>query len=390
MCVIGPEPDRAWPSNYGLWLDDAEQLGMLELIGQRWARTEVVLAGRTIDLGRGYARLDNARLQAHLRERSSIRVLDDRVERIEHEADASVVISAKGPPLLARLVVDATGHGSCFVARERGPAPGYQVAWGELRRLPVSDRSALMPATTMRFMDWTPHGPTHDDLPPSFLYCMPIDEQRIFVEETVLVGRPPGDPSEWLEPLRERLHARLADSALAAAELVEVERCIIPMGGPLPMLDQRTLAFGGAASFVHPATGYMLTQVLRRKDRVADTIASVLAEPRSPSQAAHEVWRAIWTTAEIRAWRLFGFGMEVLLELDRAGIEQFFGEFFALPEPRWRGFLSASAPASSLMATMLRYFASAPLALQRRLAAHLFGREGWRMARGFSRSQRAV
>ena len=36
---------------------------------------------------------------------------------------------------------------------------------------------------------------------------------------------------------------------------------MIPMGGPLPVLGQPTVAFGAAAIMVHPASGYMINRV---------------------------------------------------------------------------------------------------------------------------------
>lgn len=383
VAVIAPTPERAWPHNYGMWLDDAERLGVDGHLAARWERTEVVLRGVARELGRGYVRLDNASLQADALARCRARdavLHDDHLDAVEHHSDHTCLHLRSGTTIAARLFVDATGYGSKFVERELGPEPGFQVAWGELRgRVPPElERTPGV----MRFMDWTLSGASEDGLPPSFLYCMPITAEQVFVEETVLVGRPPdGDPSAWFEPLRARLHARLPSLA-REGEPIEIERCVIPMGGPLPRADQRTLAFGGAANFVHPATGYMLTVALHRLARVADALAEVTREPMPIEQASARAWQAIWTPSERRAWELYGFGMQVLLELDHAGIEQFFAEFFELPAERWRGFLSASAPTSTLMTTMLRYFASAAPPIRRRLTAHLFGRDGARLVRG--------
>lgn len=382
VTLVGPGPTRPWSHNYGLWLDDVERFGLLEHVAARWDRSEVVLHGASVELGRGYVRLDNASLQASLlgRRELGLIVRDDRVVAIEHHDDRSAVVLAGGDSIAARLVVDASGHDSRFVAREPGVEPGLQVAWGELHRASPVELSGTR--GVMRFMDWTPSAIAGaDELPPSFLYCMPMAE-GVFVEETVLVGRPlGGDPSAWFEGLRDRLHARLP-SLIGMGEPVAIERCVIPMGVPLPRAGQRTLAFGGAAGFVHPATGYMLGVVLHRLARVADAIAAVVAAELAPAAACARVERAIWTPGERRAWQLFGFGMEVLLELDQAGIERFFAEFFALPPARWRGFLAGSDAPSSLMATMLRYYALATPPIRRRLTAHLLGRDGLRLARG--------
>lgn len=386
IALIRPGGEQPWTNNYGMWLDDAERLGVADHLAARWDRSEVVLAGATVDLRRGYARIANASLQADALARcraGGVALHDDHLDALDHLADHTRLQLRSGATIDARLFVDATGHGSTFVARESGPEPGFQVAWGELRRAVPPELAPV--AGVMRFMDWSASGAHDDGLPPSFLYCMPIADEGVFVEETVLVGRPPaGDPAAlagWFEPLRARLHARLPTLA-SCGELIETEHCVIAMGGPLPRLGQRTLAFGGAAGFVHPATGYMLTVALDRLARVSEAIAEVTRDALPVDRACARVERAVWTADERRAWQLYGFGMQVLIELDHAGIEQFFAEFFALPAEQWRGFLSASAPTSTLMATMLRYFAAATPRIRRRLAAHLFGRDGLRLARG--------
>lgn len=394
--LLDPDPERAWAPNYGLWLDDAEALEVDAWIARRWSAARLDFAEGPVVLDRGYGLLDDRRWQLDML--ADLRAAAARVEAgalaaIEHDDEGVCLHTEAGAKLRAKLVVDATGHDSAFVAREDGPPPAYQVAWGE--RWAVDDAAQLAAPEQMGFMDWRSTGSEEhgEALPPSFLYAMPAPEAgELFVEETVLVGRAPSNPGEWFSPLERRLRRRLdglgLGDRLRGAEPLELERCVIPMGGPLPRGDQRTLAFGGAAAMVHPATGYMLSHALRRRERVAKALAELCARWVAPGLPSREAWRAIWTDEEVRAWRLFRFGMEVTLELDRAGVARFFREFFELPEPRWRGFLSASSPTPELMATMLRYFAAAPWSIQRRLAGALFGREGLRLAGGFAGLQR--
>lgn len=382
VALVAPQPRARWSNNYGVWLDDAERFGLLDHAAQRWARSEVVIAGAPLDLGRGYVRLDNARWQADMLARgeaAGLVVHAAEVVAVEHDDEQARVALGSGASLDVRLVVDASGHASRFVAREQGPPPAYQVAWGELHAtVPVELDAA---ADAMRFMDWTPSPAASDGLPPSFLYAMLLPGGQLFVEETVLVGRPrSGDPGEWFEPLRARLHARLPSLARGPAPR-ELERCVIAMGSPLPRRGQPTLAFGAAASFVHPATGYMLGVMLQRRERVATAIAEARAAGLVGAAARRVVEPAIWSASERRAWQLYAFGMEVLVDLDHAGVERFFAEFFALPPARWRGFLAGSDATATLMATMLRYYARAAPPIRRRLTAHLLGRDGLRLAR---------
>jgi lycopene cyclase-like protein len=299
-----------------------------------------------------------------------------------HHDDEGVELRCEGGAVLGgSLVVDASGHLSPFVQRELGPEPAYQIAWGELLRV-----EGPLARERMTFMDWTDTGPEERDetLPPTFLYAMPLSGDRMFVEETVLATRLVGNPAELFPALARRLHRRLDRLGVRRiGEPLELERCIIPMATPLPRGDQRTLAFGGAASMVHPATGYLLANVLRRRERVATAIADELHAWVSPGAPSRRIWQAIWTPDEVRAWRLYGFGLAVLCELDRAGVDRFFSEFFTLPDRRWREFVSASASAGELMGTMLRYYAKASPPIRARLSAALLGREGWRALRGF-------
>lgn len=384
--LLAPDLRGPWRPNYGLWLDDAEALGVNGYVGHRWAHAKLRFAAGPRVLERGYGLLDDRRLQLELLARceaGGARLLEGRLAAIEHDDEGGTLVCASGERLRGRLIVDATGHGSPWIASEHGPAPAHQVAWGELWEV---EGGGLDP-DSMAFMDWSSTGPEERDepLPPTFLYAMPLGDNRLFVEETILAAHLQGLPTDYFGALESRLHRRLDRMGLRriGAGPIEVERCVIPMGGPLPRGDQRTLGYGGAAAMVHPATGYMLTNVLRRRQRVAAAIAKELEHWVGPGQPSRRIWRAIWPADEVRAWRLYGFGMGILANLDRAGIDRFFAEFFALPESRWRGFVSASSPTPELMATMLRYFGAAPPAIRRRLALAMLGREGLRMARGF-------
>lgn len=389
--IVAPAPTAPWTPNYALWRDDAAALGVDDQLAASWPRARAYFAGgRGPVLERGYALLDDASLQrewlARGRERG-LRIVAAEVAAIEHDDEGVALRCAGGETLRGRLVVDASGHRSRFIARERAGADSYQVAWGELWTLEAGADARFDPAEVV-FMDWRPASADEaaDGLPPTFLYALPRGDGRVFVEETILAAALEGPPSRYFPALRERLHARLDGLGLGRveAEPLEIERCIIPMGAPLPLASQRTLAFGGAASMVHPATGYLLTTVLRRRERVAAAIADELDAWVGPGGPSRRIWRAIWTTSEVQAWRLYGFGLGILSQLDRAGLDTFFAEFFALGDVHWRGFVSADAPSPKLMATMLRYYATVPRSIRARLSSALVGREGLRMFRGFT------
>ena len=66
---------------------------------------------------------------------------------------------------------------------------------------------------------------------------------------------------------------------------------LFPMNLPLPYLRQPVLAFGGAASMVHPASGYMVGS-LRRPDQ-AQSLAEAISNPALGSATlAQRGWQA--------------------------------------------------------------------------------------------------
>ncbi|KIG15888.1 Lycopene beta cyclase [Enhygromyxa salina] len=393
--LLAPDPRASWHPNYAMWLDDAVSLGVEPYLGHRWIGARARFAAGSRDLDRGYGLLDDRRWQLELLaqvEGAGGSIVAGTLAAIEHDDNGVVLRCEGGERLRGQLVVDATGHGSRFVELEQGPRPAHQVAWGEQWVIEAGPGEPGLDLDRVNFMDWSSTGDAESDesLPPTFSYALPLARDRLFVEETVLAARLEHPPPSYFPALRERQRRRLElQGVRCVGEPVAVERCVIPMGAALPRGDQRTLAYGGAASMVHPATGYLLTNVLRRRARVADAIAAELERWVSPGGPSRRIWQAIWSPAEVRAWRLYGFGLEVICALDRPGVDRFFAAFFELPDHCWRGFVSGSAPTPELMVTMLRYFAGVPAPIRARLTAALFGREGLRLLRGLGGLQRS-
>lgn len=340
VLVVDPRPDRPWTNNYGVWLDELDALGLGGVLRRSWPQSRVCLdADRSVLLPRAYGQVDadalRARLACPIRQGEAMAL------------EANAVRLADGTVLNAKVVVDASGHGSPFVRRRGGRSPGVQRAWGATLRVDGHP----WPLDEMRLMDFTAAPGAEGD--PSFLYVMPYGPDRVFVEETSLVGRPP----VAFEVLEARLQARLHGLGVEVRAVGEVERCHIPMGVPLPDLDQPVLAFGGAASMVHPATGYMLTSVLRQAEVVATALAA------EPTAAAG--WAALWPRERRRVWTILTYGMEVLLTLDQAQIQRFFAGFFEADD--WAAFLAGTQRVPELTATMRQVFARVPLGLKARL-----------------------
>ena len=141
----------------------------------------------------------------------------------------------------------------------------------------------------------------------------------------------------------------------------EEEFCLFPMNMPLPDLDQQLLAFGGGATLVHPASGYMIGALLRRSHALAQAIADGLADANLPSPSlARAAWQALWPLELQRKHALYRFGLEKLMRYPEGQLRQFFATFFSLPKLQWYGFLTNTLTLPALVGAMLRLFAVAP------------------------------
>jgi lycopene beta-cyclase len=372
--LLAPQPEAAWTHTYGAWGDELEGLfsdrDEERLVEASWVRPLVASAAvPERALARRYLRLSTAALQATLRERCArvgVDVEPGLASAVEHGEGGSEVRCADGRVFGARLVVDATGRGA-FLQPGRSGKGGVQTAYGLL----VEVEGHPWSPGEMVFMDWRGpeslgSGPLLVDpaeaATPTFLYAMPLGRDRVFVEETSLVD-PVGLP---MEELSRRLHRRLRRMGLVIRAVEAEERCVIPMGGPLPALNQRTLGFGAAAGMVHPATGYLVARALSEASRLGPALATALSAGR-PAEAARAGWETLWTPDRLRQWELYRFGMGVLCSLDRQGVQSFFDTFFSLPDEQWQGFLSARHATPALLGTMYRFFKDASAPVRREL-----------------------
>ncbi|CAI9765635.1 unnamed protein product [Fraxinus pennsylvanica] len=192
---------------------------------------------------------------------------------------------------------------------------------------------------------------------PTFLYAMPFSSKRIFLEETSLVARP-GVP---MDDIKERMVARLSHLGIKVKSIEEDEHCVIPMGGPLPVLPQRVVGIGGTAGMVHPSTGYMVARTLAAAPIVANGIVKYLGTERIllGSELSSEVWKDLWPIERRRQREFFCFGMDILLKLDLQATRRFFNAFFDLEPRYWHGFLSSRLFLPDLILFGLSLFAHA-------------------------------
>jgi lycopene cyclase-like protein len=374
--VAGP-PGTRWPALYGAWADEVEGVDCPDVVQNRWTEVTVDAGGGARGVGRAYVRLDNAALAGWLSGRCGrlgVRWIDGQVTEVAHGGASSTAAVEGAAPVEARVVVDASGHRSPFVRRDAQPEPAYQTAVGwrlETETHPwAADRAVLM--------DWSDgHLPAGErGGVPTFLYAFPLGGGRVFVEETALAARPAAPHDRLRGRLEQRLRALGID---AAARVGGEERVWIPMGGALPPA-QRTIGFGAAAGMVHPTTGYSVVRSLKAAPALADAVAKGLGDGGSAERAAKAAWGAVWPADRRRRHALYRFGLEVLLGLDARETREFFGAFFALPARDWAGYLADALPARDLAGVMARFFAAAPPALRKKLAAGAMSPAGRELA----------
>ncbi len=348
VAVMAPEPEAAWVPNYGAWAAELPD-DWCEWAEVAWPDVVVHLDdARRHVLPGPYVRVDGRRLQASL-----LTSVPDRRRGTAEDAPT------------ARLVVDTTGAESPRVPR-RGPAnPGWQVAWGEVLEVEGAPPDALL-------MDWRGPAPPAGE-PPSFLYALPLPDGRWFAEETVLVSRPGVAP----EVLRARLGHRLDRMQVSVRARYEIERCRIPMGMPLPIGSVG--AFGSAAGFIHPATGYSLATSLRLAEPAARAIARAL-ESGGSGEATAALHAACWPEDRVRAWAFYRFGMEAFLRMDIASVREFFDTFFQHPPAVWGGWLAGELPPVGIASAMLAHFGRVGWRVRGELVATSLGPDGLRLA----------
>jgi len=356
------DPAAVWSNTYGIWGPEVDALGLGHLLAHRWSDCVSWFGSEPSRHGHDYGLFDKVALQTHWLDacrHAGVNWQRGLAAAIDHDDDGSTVTTAAGSAWRARLVIDASGHQPVFLQRpDDGPVAG-QAAYGLVGRFsapPIAaDQFVLMDYRSDHLNERERRSE-----PPTFLYAMDLGGGRFFVEETSLALAPPVP----FATLRSRLERRLAHRGVTVSEVEHEEFCLFPMNPALPDPGQRLLGFGGSASMVHPASGYLVGALLRRAPVLAAAIAAALAEPgpaggRGAALAAAG-WQALWPAPLRRKHALYRFGLEKLMRFEEAQLRHFFASFFAMPEPLWYGFLANTLGVPELMGAMARLFVTAP------------------------------
>ncbi|OEL16306.1 Lycopene epsilon cyclase, chloroplastic [Dichanthelium oligosanthes] len=316
--LIGP--DLPFTNNYGVWEDEFKDLGLESCIEHVWKDTIVYLDNnKPILIGRSYGRVHRDLLHEELLRRcyeAGVTYLNSKVDKIIESPDGHRVVYCER----GREIL-------CRLAIvASGAASGFQ-------------SNTLSQETCLASKD-----------------AMPFDV------------------------LKKRLMYRLDVMGVRILKIHEEEWSYIPVGGSLPNTDQKNLAFGAAASMVHPATGmdkssifihHVLPCSLADTDNVNQVPAQYLpgsSHNYSPSMLA---WRTLWPQERKRQRSFFLFGLALIIQLNNEGIQTFFEAFFRVPKWMWRGFLGSTLSSVDLILFSFYMFAIAPNQLRMNLVRHL-------------------
>lgn len=360
VCCVDPNPLSIWPNNYGVWFDEFEGLGLEDCLDKTWPITSIYIDDRTTKyLDRCYGRVNKRKLKENLVKGcvfNGVRFYKAKAMQIEHHEFESIVVCDDGVDLKGSLVVDASGFGSKFIEYDDHKVKnyGFQIAYGVLAEVDAHpfdlDKVVLM--------DWRDsHCRDGNAKSSTFMYAMPFSSNLIFLEETSLVSRPALSHTE----VKTRMVARLKHLGINVKRVLEDEKGLIPMGGPLPRIPQNVIAFGANSGVVHPSTGYMMARTMTLAPIVAASINQCLGSTRMirGKQVYANVWNSMWPIESRISREFYTFGMETLLKLDLNETRQFFDAFFELKPYYMQGFLSSSLTLNDIVWLSMSLFAHA-------------------------------
>jgi len=357
-------PNEKWENTYGIWASELEELGLESLLSHRWRKTVSFFGNGENKKGNtptkhnyDYGLINQEAFQNELLKKcKGIEWLNETAKVITQKNKISEVICFSGLKIKARLVIDASGHKSNFVKRPVQNEIAQQAAYGIVGKFsspPVEKEQFVL-------MDFRPNHLNKEEKlsSPSFLYAMDLGDETFFVEETSLASY----PALSQENLKKRLLRRLSSKGIEVNEIFHEENCLFPMNLTLPFKNQFVLGFGGAASMVHPASGYMVGSLLRRAPLLAEKLAIFLKEPHLSSlELATKGWDVLWPYELTQRHKLYQYGLKRLMSFDESRLRSFFANFFRLTTKEWVGFLTNTLPLPKLIYVMSKMFINSPL-----------------------------
>lgn len=330
VVVVDPHPHRVWTPTYSAWADELPSWLPVDVIASRiqrpsvWTRTQ-----KTLD--RTYCVLNTSLLQSFL-SGTSVQFRALRAQTLSPTA----VLCVDGSQLTGSVIIDARGT-------ELTVTTAQQTAFGVIVDRALAD--PILGGGEAWFMDWRTDNGASDADTPSFLYAVPLDDERVLLEETCLVGR----PALGLRELEARLRTRLHNRGCEVPDDAPVERVRFAVESPKESFPDGVLRFGGRGGLMHPGTGYSVASSLAE----ADAVAKAIADGGDPNAA-------LWPRSAKAVSALRRVGLNALLTLGSGEVATFFDTFFDLPVEAQRSYLSDRRDASATAKVMATLFRSSP------------------------------
>lgn len=341
VVAVDPHPSRRWTPTYSAWADELPSWLPTSVIGSL-THTPAAWTTKAHTIDRKYCVLDTPGLQDAL-DAPSARTVAATASKL---TPTSVTL-ADGSVLSARTVVDARGSAGVSGLAE-------QTAFGVVVARDIGE--PVLEGTGAWFMDWRRDNGTRPSDIPSFLYAVSLDADRILLEETCLVGKPPLDPRE----LQSRLRNRLVNRGVTLTGAETIERVRFAVQSPTRGEGERgVLRFGARSSTMHPATGYSVAASLATTDAVLDALGSRRLRPSM----------SVWTVGRLR-----GLGLRTALGLSPELVPQFFASFFDLPVALQKAYLSGHSDALGTARAMTAMFPTLPTEARLAIARTLVDR----------------
>ncbi|KAA3457868.1 lycopene epsilon cyclase, chloroplastic-like [Gossypium australe] len=375
-------PDLPFTNNYGLWEDEIKGLPSWtrKVYGACLAKYNSI-PDKPITIRRAYGRVERRLLREELLKRcveSGVMYLSSKVESIVEATGGHNLVACEYEHVVpCRLVVVASGAASGkFLQYEvGGPRVAMQSAYGIEVELQIHElpKCYIQHDGIHGYRDYAKEPvPCLEDQYPSFLYGMPMSSTR----ETCLALK----EAVPMDFLKKKLMSRLRGMGIRIVKVYEEEWSYVPLGGSLPNMKQKNLAFGAAASMVDPATGYSIARSLSEAPNYASVIAKILKKDYSKGfltfkrnnwNMSIEAWNTLWPQERKRQRSFFLLGLALLLQLDTEGSRTFFRIFFRLPSWMRQGFLGSTLSSIDLVVFTFSMFVIAPMDMKMLLIRHL-------------------
>ncbi|KAE8649042.1 hypothetical protein Csa_015273 [Cucumis sativus] len=330
VCCVDPSPLSPWSNNYGVWVDEFEDLGLEDCLHKTWPMASVYLSDEKVKyLDRPYAQVSRKKLKMKLMEEcisKGVKFHKAKVWEINHQQFESSVSCNDGTEIKSNLVIDASGFTSKFTKSRPPPIRSKQNGSNGLERHSFEQRT--IPKTRQQKI---PNIPLRNAL-----RFKPNLSRRDFPR------RPAGDAVHSSEKEDGGQVAAFGDKG--EENYRRGEMC--DSDGGCSAEDAAGSGggrWGGGDG--EPASGYAVVKGMGAAGRIARVAAEGVGGGggRMIRGRALEgrVWEGVWPMEERNVREFYCFGMEILVRLDLDGIRGFFNAFFDLEPSYWEGLLSS-------------------------------------------------